>query len=279
MDILVIDALKSGKTRDLTEHALNMGADVRLTVSDNPASLNVPDGIAGVVVFDDNQNNVTDWIAKIRERTRYLSVPLVAVAGKPGREIHAKLLAAGANAVCDVDSTSSTILSEIRNRCIVKPVISDIREKLLNPFTTATIQTFQEMAGLTVTVKSVYEKSGYKMFGDISAVIGLMANVEGSMVLSFPDHTAADVVKQILRGVMDQPSQDAIRDCVGEIANVIAGQVRGQLEGSPYHFALSTPTIVAGVGHEIRHKAGIPCQVVAFSSELGDFGLQVCMAI
>src|SRR6185436_11611210 len=102
-----------------------------------------------------------------------------------------------------------------------------------------------EMAGIEIAVRSVYQKTHHKMFGDISAVIGLIARAEGAMVLSFPDGSAEAVVKRILAGMTDDPAEDMIRDCIGEIANVIVGQARGLLAGTDYAFAMSTPTIVS----------------------------------
>jgi chemotaxis protein CheX len=141
--------------------------------------------------------------------------------------------------------------------------LDEIRKTLLGPFTSATTITMREMVGIDVRVRAVYQKSRYKMFGDISAVIGLMARTEGAMVVSFPDRSALAFTTRILAGVTDDMSNDVVRDCIGEIANVIAGQARGILANTPYH--------------EIRHKPGMPCLVTAFTTELGDFALQLCL--
>jgi chemotaxis protein CheX len=252
-------------------------AGLKLAVVDGPVLPNLFQYTSGVVVFDDGQQSTTEWIAKVREQTRYLSVPLIAVASRNEKEIHARLAAAGASAVCDCESSNESILAEIRSHFNVEPVLQEIAGKLLGPFTTATGMTLREMAQLDATVRSVYRKTNYKMFGDISAVIGLIAATEGAMVLSFPDATAVAIVKRVLGGIEDQPDTDIIRDCIGELANVIAGQAKGILANTSYEFGMSTPTVVAGAGHEIRHKPGMPCLVIAFGSELGDFALQICL--
>ena len=279
MNIFLMGSRQAGKMTEFEKFAAGAGKEIRLSVVDRPVLPDLIDDAAGVVLFDDGKQSTAEWIANVRAQTRYLSVPVIAVACRPDKEIQARLLAAGASAVCDCTSTNEHILNEILNQCNNEPVLEEIRTGLLGPFTSATAMTFREMAGVEIAVRSVYQKKKHKMFGDISAVIGLMARTEGAMVISFPDSSALALTKRILSGLSDEPESDAVRDCIGEVANVIVGQARGILSNTPYSFAMSTPTVVSGAGHEIRHKPGMPCLVVAFSCELGDFALQLCLGI
>jgi len=258
---------------------LASSASIGVRVVDLPAPPEPAECAAGIVLFDDGKSNAAEWIATVRQQTRYLSVPLIAVASQSGKEIHSTLLAAGASAVCDESCTNEFILGELQSRCLKEPVIAEVHNGLLGPFTSATTMTIREMAGIEVSVRCVYQKNKHKIFGDISAVIGLIARTEGAMVISFPDASALAFTRRILTGVNDDPTDDIVRDCVGEVANVIAGQARGILANSPYAFAMSTPTVVSGAGHEIRHKPDMPCLVTAFRSELGDFALQLCLGV
>jgi chemotaxis protein CheX len=270
---------QTGKLAEFEKFAATAKNGVQVSVVPLPEPLDLGEETAGVVLFDDGKLSAASWIASVREQTRYLSVPVIAVANRNDREFQSRLLAAGACAVCDNTCSNEHILGEIQNHCNSEPVIAEIRTGLLGPFTTATTLTIREMACVEATVKSVYQKRKHKMFGDISAVIGLMARTEGAMVISFPELSALAVTRRILAGLNDNPSPDDVRDCIGEVANVIAGQARGILASTPYAFGMSTPTIVSGAGHEIRHKPGMPCLVVAFCSELGDFALQLCLGI
>jgi chemotaxis protein CheX len=276
LDILIFAPQTTQKAEGFLQYLAQSGGDVRGKVVDALPSdcSEVPQGI---VVFDDGAQKVSEWVAKAREVTRYLSVPVVAVTSRTDHDLQARLLAAGATAVCTADDPHARVVKEIRDRCNIQPVVAQIREQLVEPFTQATQATLEAMAGISVTVRSVYQKTDYIMFGDISAVIGLMGPPEGSMVIGFPKQVAEALASKTLAGAVDEIDDDMVRDCMGEIANVIAGQAKGLLENSPYHFTLSTPTIVAGLNHEIRHKPGMPCLVVAFGSDLGDFALQLCL--
>jgi chemotaxis protein CheX len=275
LDILIFAPHPTEKAERFLKYVAQSGGDLRGKVVESmPGDSDVPQGI---VVFDDGAHKVAEWVARARELTRYLNVPVVAVAAGADEERQAKLLAAGATAVCTADDSPARVVKEIRDRCNLQPVVAQIRRELVEPFTQATQMTLETMAGVGPTVRSVYQKNDYIMFGDISAVIGLMGPPEGSMVISFPKRVAEALASKTLAGVVDQIDDDMVRDCMGEIANVIAGQAKGLLENTPYHFTLSTPTIVSGLNHEIRHKPGMPCLVVAFGSDLGDFALQLCL--
>jgi chemotaxis protein CheX len=277
LEALIVGAENSAAAQSFSQFAREHGHGARLIPFPNVAGISDTATACAAVLFDDGSRAAMESVAKLRETTRYLNLPLIVIASPSRMGSNTCLLTACANVVCPSDISNEQIYSEMQSRCDNHPVIEELRESLLRPFCSATEVTFQEMANVEVKVRAVYQKSGYKMFGDISAVIGLLTKSEGSLVLSFPEASAAAFVRRILAGVVDEPGPDTIRDCVGEICNVIAGQARGILSSTPYAFALSTPTIVSGTGHEIRHKPGMPCLVIAYGSELGEFALQVCI--
>jgi CheY-specific phosphatase CheX len=65
-----------------------------------------------------------------------------------------------------------------------------------------------------------------------------------------------------------------IRDCLGEVANILAGQAKTLLLGTRYHFTLSTPQVMDGV-HEGALPEGTTGLAVAFDSEVGEFAMEV----
>jgi chemotaxis protein CheX len=155
-----------------------------------------------------------------------------------------------------------------------QPVVGEIRDQLVEPFITATRSALGEMAGTEVVVRTVYQKALRHTLGDIAAVLGLQAATEGFLVLGFPRRTAADLAGRILAGVTQEVDENLIRDCVGEIANVVAGQAKAILAGTPYRFTFSLPEVVVGA-KELRPSPSLVCLVVAFSSDLGEFDLQL----
>jgi chemotaxis protein CheX len=158
-----------------------------------------------------------------------------------------------------------------------QPVSQEFRERLLDPFIEAVCLTLREWAGTEATVREVSRTAQPRTLGDVSAVLGLVSDREGALVLSFPAPVAAALAGRILAETAAEPGEDLIRDCVGEIANVIAGQAKAMLVGTPYHFTITLPTILRGAGHEVPNNPGGESLLVAFGSDLGDFAMQLCL--
>ena len=97
------------------------------------------------------------------------------------------------------------------------------------------------------------------------------------LVLSFPAQTAAALAGRVLAEVTPAPDDDLVRDCMGELANVIAGQAKTLLAETPYQLLLATPSILSGAGLEFGSRPDADGLVVVFGSDAGDFALQVCL--
>jgi chemotaxis protein CheX len=148
------------------------------------------------------------------------------------------------------------------------------RDELLGPFITAACTALSEMAGAEVVVRTVYQEAPHHPLGDIAAVVSLSSATERFMVLSFPHRTAAALATRILAGAAQEVNEDLIRDCVGEIANVVAGQAKAMLAGGPYRFAFSIPQVVADAS-QCLSQSGLDCLGANFSSDQGEFTLQL----
>jgi chemotaxis protein CheX len=153
-------------------------------------------------------------------------------------------------------------------------VSAEIREKLLEPFITATRTALAEMASVDVVARTVCQNSRPPAPGDISAVLRLTSATDEWLVLSFPERTAATLARRMLTGVTPEVDDQLIRDCVAEIGNVIAGQAKTLLGGTPFHFAFSVPSVMVG-GDDLPQDAGLNCLIVAFEGDPGEFALRL----
>ena len=145
-------------------------------------------------------------------------------------------------------------------------------DELIGPFAEAVSISLREMAGVEAVVRGAAPAAETDGFGDVSAVLRLSTGGEGYMVLSLPFATAAALATRILADV-GAPDDAMVRDCAGEMANVIAGQAKAMLVGSPHHFTFSTPRVASG-------DPGLPPGdrwVAAFVSEVGEFSLHLCL--
>src|SRR5262249_13202885 len=110
---------------------------------------------------------------------------------------------------------------------------------------------------------------------DVSAVVRLRSATEGYLALGFPQQTAAALAQRMLSGVLKEIDAALIRDCVGEIANVVAGQAKALLAGTPYQFPFSLPGVVGGGAPDLGSNPDGECLVVVFGRDLGEFAMQL----
>jgi chemotaxis protein CheX len=154
----------------------------------------------------------------------------------------------------------------------VPHAISDeFREQVIAPFLSAVTATLEEMAQTSPGVREVYASASFRPLGDVMVLIKLRPEPEGLLVLGMPGRTASVLANRVL----SQPDEGLIRDCVGEFANVIAGQAKTLLGESPYHFTFSTPTIMTGPEFEAIANSLGECSVISFACDAGDFTLQL----
>jgi chemotaxis protein CheX len=155
-----------------------------------------------------------------------------------------------------------------------RPVSAEIREKLVEPFVTATRTALGEMANTEVVVRTVCQIASPLALGDISVAIRLTSATEGWLVLSFLERTAVMLSSRILTGVTADLDHQLLGDCVAEIGNVVAGQAKALLAGTPFRFAFALPQVIVDV-NDFGHLAGFNCLVVAFECNAGDFALRL----
>lgn len=77
----------------------------------------------------------------------------------------------------------------------------------------------------------------------VLATVRLLRQAPGAMTLALAKDAAACLAARYLpsESVL---SDELIEDVAGEFANVIAGQAKTMLKGTPFHFALSPPFVV-----------------------------------
>lgn len=130
----------------------------------------------------------------------------------------------------------------------------------------------RELAGVEAVAGDARGVSGTEGFADVSAVLAVTTrDGDGYFVMSFTDRVGTTLAKRVLAEFAAEPGAAMVRDCLGEVVNVVAGQAKTLLSGTPAHFTLATPTVVTGA-------PTLPAPerlLVPFGSELGEFALHV----
>jgi chemotaxis protein CheX len=159
--------------------------------------------------------------------------------------------------------------------CEARPVTQEVRDQVQEAFIAAACLALREFAGTEAVVRAVYWQTLPPTGDDLTAVIRLTCATAGALALSCPRPTAAALAGRILTGVTQEPDEALVRDCLGELANVIAGQAKALLAGMPYHFTYSPPSVVSGAEPGIRPGPESDCLVIAFGSDVGGVVLRL----
>ncbi|MDR1933735.1 MAG: chemotaxis protein CheX [Spirochaetales bacterium] len=124
-------------------------------------------------------------------------------------------------------------------------------EQYIQPFIDVSVDVFKEFLGCAITAERPYleEKNAVNAW-DISAIIGLTGEARGAVVISMKTNLAAKLT-DILTGTNHTGLDDEVVDAIGEIVNIIAGNVKRWLEEA-FRLVISLPTIVQGPEHSIK---------------------------
>lgn len=135
----------------------------------------------------------------------------------------------------------------------------------IGSFAEAVSVALREMAGANASLTDAVPPIHREGSSAIMAILPVTTSAgRGQLILCFPPATAAALTRRILN---DDADDGMVRDCLGEVANVVAGQAKTRLVGSPFHFLLSTPSVA--VQGPVTLGADWPR--LSFVSEIGDF--------
>lgn len=144
----------------------------------------------------------------------------------------------------------------------------------INPFIISTIETFQKMLKTEAKPGQVQLKNETTYTYDVSGVIGLSGEAQGSICLSFPKLIALKVVSALVGSEIKIVGPE-VADAIGEIANIIAGNAKQHL--TQFNLSISLPKVIMGKDHKIASQRGVPTIVVPFDCSLGNFAMEVSL--
>ncbi len=144
----------------------------------------------------------------------------------------------------------------------------------INPFISATVDTYRMMLGCDLTVGKPIVKKDTIYSHEVTGVIGLTGKAQGIVAVSFPKEVALQTVSQMLAIELTEIDAD-VADGIGEIANIVSGYAKqGLME---YALNISLPNVVLGTDNRITAVKGVPIFSIPFSGSLGDFVMEISL--
>jgi chemotaxis protein CheX len=128
-------------------------------------------------------------------------------------------------------------------------------KQYLQPFAFACIQVFKKFVGADLVPERSYLFDQAVVTGwDIFAMIGFTGGARGAVVISMKKSLAFKLTAKFT-GRTHVELDDDVTDTIGEIVNIIAGNVKqGKVE--KLQLRLTPPIIIRGEGHSISWLAG-----------------------
>jgi chemotaxis protein CheX len=115
----------------------------------------------------------------------------------------------------------------------------------IEPFVEVTIATFKDFIGVEVSPKHPHYLETDKEYDwDISSVIGLSGSVRGAVIISMKAELAMKLADTIIGTVHTEIDAD-VTDVVGEIVNIIAGNIKPKVPNGD-KIVISIPTVIKG---------------------------------
>jgi chemotaxis protein CheX len=132
-----------------------------------------------------------------------------------------------------------------------------------------------EMTQVEPIIRDVRQTEFDKSLGDVWALVGSFPKSPDCLLLSVPMKTARAMAERVLADLKQPLDERMVLDCIGEMANVMAGQVKSLLANSPYHFSFTLPKVTLAADSQVLTHLGRSCLRITFDSEIGEFALQI----
>ena len=142
-------------------------------------------------------------------------------------------------------------------------------KQYIQPFIDVCKNVFKDFVGLAPEAKVPYfMERDTQSDWDISGVIGFSGEARGAVVISMKQNMALKITSAIT-GAKHSSIDDDVVDAVGELVNIIAGNVKKGLEEA-FRLVISLPTIVRGKEHTLvwpDSKARVICIPFTIANE------------
>jgi chemotaxis protein CheX len=119
------------------------------------------------------------------------------------------------------------------------------------------------------------EVEGVRKVGEgVVGIISFMGDANYIIMLALPKDSAIAMASKFCGFDIDYDSPD-MGDVVGELANVLAGDIVARMSNEDFKVTMSLPTIMRGHDVEPLLPRGLPLEALHFSSAEGAFVLKV----
>ena len=108
------------------------------------------------------------------------------------------------------------------------------------------------------------------LLDNITGMIGLAGTYKCVLAIHFPLKVARSMTASFL-GMEESEVEEDIDDAIGEIANMLGGNIKSLLSENGRDIDLSLPSIVRGSRYTFHSKGSVERMIIPFASDVGNF--------
>lgn len=255
-----------------------------------PEVVEACDGEEALSLFEQEEFDlvVTDWemprrngVEVIRAiRAKGCQVPIIMVTVRAEHEQISEAIQAGASDFLAKPFEVDVLRDKLKRFCQHVDALKQFKQRtgasmkveFINPFVTSVTSLFDTMLGIELTRGQPFVKGSIQPEHDISGTIGLTGKAKGVVVLSLSKELALRATEVLLTERPEDINDDVV-DAVGELANIVAGGAKAQLE--QLAMSVSLPTVITGKNHYVGFPSEIAAVCIPFHCEWGDVTVEV----
>ncbi len=137
-----------------------------------------------------------------------------------------------------------------------------------------TIEIFTTMVMMEVSADGpLLVKSG-TLCDTITGMIGLAGTHKGVLAIHIPHYVALAITSSFL-GMDVEEINDDVRDAVGELANMLGGNIKNILSENGRDIELSLPSTVAGHEYDFSATTDVDLFILPFKTSAGNFMVEL----
>lgn len=146
----------------------------------------------------------------------------------------------------------------------------EIREKIIE----SAQEIFSSMVMMEVAVSDEELTDRRVMSDSISGIIGLAGTHKGVLAIHLPKVVALAITSSFLGMDVDEIGPD-VEDAVGELANMLGGNIKTILSQKGRDIELSMPTTISGKQYDFQPTKDAEQVAIPFVTDAGNFVIEL----
>ncbi|NLB87808.1 MAG: chemotaxis protein CheX [Syntrophomonadaceae bacterium] len=148
-----------------------------------------------------------------------------------------------------------------------------MKAEYVNSFYKATLDVLKLMLDIEVKQGTLGVVEGLVPSRDVSVIIGVTGDLKGSILFSFPEDMALEMV-YIMSGMRMDSIDNFVSSALGEVANIIGGNALNNLSQVNYICDIVPPQILIG-RYESVSMANEKAIRIPLITEIGEFDITI----